>query len=149
MRLERLQARRDAATSLKQSSSVSPYSGPPCCGAGCAVCALDYWEPDEFENPTLEKAPEMAMEIGDGDSNHGRENHPCDFTNKLTQSDSLTALPDNSPVCCGAGCAVCVLDYPEYFSEQRSEAETLAMVEAIEKAQQQVERMIASQGGNS
>jgi hypothetical protein len=148
MQLERLQARRDAATSLKQSSM------PPCCGAGCAVCVLDYWEPDEFESPTLE----MAREASDGDSNHGQENHPCNFTNELTQSDSLTALPDNLPeqllanhlpVCCGAGCAVCVLDYPEYFSEQKSESETLAMIEAIEQAERQVERMIASQGGNS
>lgn len=143
MQLERLQARRDAATSLKQ------LSMPSCCGAGCAICVLDYWEPDEFESPMREMAREMARETSDGDSNHGQKSHPCNFTNELTQSDSLTALPDNLPICCGAGCAVCVLDYPEYFSEQKSESKTLAMIEAIEQAQRQVERMIASQGGNS
>lgn len=42
-----------------------------------------------------------------------------------------------------------MLDYPEYFSEQKSESETLAMLEAFEQAERQVERMIASQGGDS
>ncbi len=64
--------------------------------------------------------------------------------------DAATSLKQSSmPPCCGTGCAVCVLDYPEYFSEQKSESETLAMIEAIEQAERQVERIIASQGGNS
>ena len=55
------------------------------------------------------------------------------------------SLPADLPQCCGTGCVVCVLDYPEYFSTQRSASETLAMLEAIEKAQQ----MIANQDGDS
>lgn len=141
MQLEQLQARRGAATSLKRSSSVSPYTGPPCCGTGCAVCVLDYWEPDEFESP----APEATS----ANPGHGHENHHCNITNESTQSDPLTVTPDNLPVCCGTGCAVCVLDYPEYFSEQKSESETLAMIEAIEQAERQAERIIAGQGGDS
>lgn len=56
-----------------------------------------------------------------------------------------TSLPADLPQCCGTGCVVCVLDYPEHFSTQRSESETLAMLEAVEKAQQ----MIANQDGDS
>ena len=26
---------------------------PPCCGTGCAVCVLDYWESNESESETL------------------------------------------------------------------------------------------------
>jgi hypothetical protein len=26
---------------------------PPCCGTGCAVCVLDYWEPNESESEAL------------------------------------------------------------------------------------------------
>src|SRR5262245_58308284 len=122
MRLEQSQARRSAATSLKQSSST-----PPCCGAGCAVCVLDYWQPDEFEIP--------ARETPGASSDHGHES-PCNITNELTLSDPPgdvpADLPADLPECCGTGCAVCVLDYPDYFSEQRSESETLAMLEAIE-----------------
>ncbi|MGE0126966.1 MAG: hypothetical protein AB7U82_02585 [Blastocatellales bacterium] len=145
MQLEQLQARRNAATSLKQSSPIPPYSGPPCCGTGCAVCVLDYWEPDELESP--------EREISGAGSNHGHESHPCNNTNELTQSDPLPNrpdnLPDSLPVCCGTGCAVCVLDYPEYFSEQKFESETLAMLEAIEQAERQAERLIADQTGDS
>lgn len=54
------------------------------------------------------------------------------------------SLPADLPQCCGTGCVVCVLDYPEYFLSQRSESETLAMLEAVEKAQQ----MIANQDGD-
>lgn len=139
MQSERLQAQPSAATSLKQSSPR--YSGPPCCGTGCAVCVLDYWEPDEFESP--------APETGGAGYDHGQENHPCNITNENTQPNLLPSAPDNLPICCGTGCAVCVLDYPEYFSEQKSESETLAMLEAFEQAERQVERMIASQGGDS
>lgn len=50
------------------------------------------------------------------------------------------------PACCGTGCTVCVLDYPEYFQSPReSETNTLAMLEAFEKA----EASIASQDGDS
>lgn len=78
MQLERFQAQRDASPSAERSSSM-----PPCCGTGCAVCVLDYWEPDEFELP------------------------------------------------------------------QSSDPETLAMLEAIEQAQRQAQRMIAEQDGDS
>jgi len=56
-----------------------------------------------------------------------------------------SSLSADLPQCCGTGCTVCVLDYPEYFSTQRSASETLTMLEAIEKAQQ----MIANQDGDS
>jgi len=102
---------------------------------------LDYWEPDEFEIP----APAAT---GAG-SDHGQERRPRNFTNELTQSDPLSVTPADLPACCGTGCAVCVLDYPEYFSKQRSESETLAMLEAVEKAQWQARQMIANQDGDS
>lgn len=38
------------------------------------------------------------------------------------------------PPCCRSGCTVCVLDYPELFLDH--EAESLAMLEAIEQAQE-------------
>ncbi len=57
------------------------------------------------------------------------------------------------PECCGTGCTVCVLDYPEYFSEQKSESEMLAMLEAIEeaqwRAQRQAQQMVANQDGDA
>jgi hypothetical protein len=77
MQLERFQAQRNASPGVERSSSM-----PPCCGTGCAVCVLDYWEPDEFEIP------------------------------------------------------------------QNSESETLAMLEAIEQAERQAQRMIAEQDGD-
>ncbi len=40
------------------------------------------------------------------------------------------------PPCCNSGCTVCVLDYPELFLHQAPEAETRALLEAIEHAQQ-------------
>jgi hypothetical protein len=40
------------------------------------------------------------------------------------------------PPCCNSGCTVCVLDYPELFVNQQATPETLAMLEAIERAQQ-------------
>lgn len=63
------------------------------------------------------------------------------------------AAPVNAndlPPCCGTGCAVCVLDYPELFSScapgdhinqagDQVDAKTLAMLEAIEQAQAQVD----------
>ncbi|MFN0085444.1 MAG: hypothetical protein ACKVX9_08655 [Blastocatellia bacterium] len=56
--------------------------------------------------------------------------------------ENETALPS----CCGTGCTVCVLDYPEYFQSPReSETNTLALLEAFEKA----EASIASQDGDS
>jgi len=136
MRLEQLQAQRVATPSPEGSSSM-----PPCCGTGCAVCALDYWEPDEFEIP--------ARETTGAGSGHGHERPPRNVINELTQSDPLPDTPADLPACCGAGCAVCVLDYPERFSKQRSESETLAMLEAIEQAQWQARQMIANQDGDS
>jgi len=40
------------------------------------------------------------------------------------------------PPCCNSGCTVCVLDYPELFLTQEPAAETKALLEAIEHAQQ-------------
>jgi len=61
-------------------------------------------------------------------------NHQCDFT--------------EAPQCCGTGCAVCVLDYPELFSSTQMDSETLAMLEAIEQAQAQVGQLIAGANGD-
>ncbi len=54
-----------------------------------------------------------------------------------------------SPQCCGTGCAVCVLDYPELFAlNQKDSGQTdcnmLALLEAVEQAQAQVDTMIAN-----
>jgi hypothetical protein len=55
------------------------------------------------------------------------------------------------PPCCGTGCAVCVLDYPELFSnlpagnqqaDDQVDAEMLAMLEAIEQAQLNANQII-------
>lgn len=51
---------------------------------------------------------------------------------------------DELPMCCGTGCTVCVLDYPELFASTQGDAETLALLAAIEQAQQQVEMLAAS-----
>jgi hypothetical protein len=136
MQLERLQAQRAATPSLERISSM-----PPCCGTGCAVCVLDYWDPDEFETP----APKAT---GEG-SGHGQEKRPRNNTKELTRSVPPPDSPADLPACCGTGCAVCVLDYPESFSKQRSESETLAMLEAIEQAQWQARQIIADQDGDS
>lgn len=125
---------------------------PPCCGTGCAVCVLDYWEPDEFELP--------ALETRTANSDSGPERRSRDIENEQTRSDplaehdaDLTSVDvlagADAMVCCGTGCAVCVLDYPEYFSKQRSESETLAMLEAVEEAQRFVARLIANQESDS
>jgi len=52
-----------------------------------------------------------------------------------------------TPQCCGTGCAVCVLDYPELFSQSPADPETLAMLEAIEQAQLQAAELLAETGG--
>lgn len=64
--------------------------------------------------------------------------------------DGHTDLAD-LPQCCGTGCTVCVLDYPELFSGNQTDgplggqadSETLAMLEAIEQAQLQASQMSA------
>jgi hypothetical protein len=56
MQLERFQAQRDTSSGVERSSSM-----PPCCGTGCAVCVLDYWEPDEFETPQSSESETLAM----------------------------------------------------------------------------------------
>jgi hypothetical protein len=51
------------------------------------------------------------------------------------------------PECCGTGCTVCVLDYPELFATTPTtgpEATELALLEAIERAQQQVAEFFAA-----
>lgn len=56
MQLERFQAQRNASPGVERPSSM-----PPCCGTGCAVCVLDYWEPDEFETPQSSESETLAM----------------------------------------------------------------------------------------
>lgn len=53
------------------------------------------------------------------------------------------------PVCCGTGCAVCVLDYPELFAINQTDSgqtdcNMLALLEAVEQAQAQAGEMIAN-----
>ena len=55
------------------------------------------------------------------------------------------AATDELPACCGTGCTVCVLDYPELFGGTPDDAETLALLAAIEQAQRQVELLAATQ----
>lgn len=44
--------------------------------------------------------------------------------------------PASMPVCCGTGCTVCVLDYPEQFLDPRSQdSELMAMLAAFEEAE--------------
>ncbi len=47
------------------------------------------------------------------------------------------------PQCCGTGCAVCVLDYPELFTQSLPNSETLAMIEAVEQAQLLANQLLA------
>jgi uncharacterized protein YfeS len=45
------------------------------------------------------------------------------------------------PPCCNSGCTTCVLDYPELYLETMNEstaAQMTAMLEAMEKAEQQL-----------
>lgn len=49
------------------------------------------------------------------------------------------------PQCCGTGCAVCVLDYPELFAQTPVDSEMLAMIEAVEQAQLQANMPQANQ----
>lgn len=53
-----------------------------------------------------------------------------------------------TPVCCGTGCTVCVLDYPELFSPNQTDSgqtdcNMLALLEVVEQAQAQAGKMIA------
>lgn len=53
------------------------------------------------------------------------------------------------PVCCGTGCAVCVLDYPELFAINQTDSgqtdcNMLALLEAVEQAQAQANELIAN-----
>ncbi len=56
------------------------------------------------------------------------------------------------PVCCNSGCTVCVLDFPELFTAtvtepaatSASRADLLAMVEAIEAAEETAGRLLLS-----
>jgi hypothetical protein len=102
---------------------------------------LDYWEPDELEIP--------AREPRSANSDHDQENHPCDITIESTRSDPTAVDSAELPACCGTGCAVCVLDYPELFSKQKADSETLAMLEAIEQAQRQALQTIGNQDRES
>lgn len=58
-------------------------------------------------------------------------------------------LEAEMPLCCGTGCAVCVLDYPELFSINQTDSgqtdcNMQALLEAVEQAQAQVDKMIAN-----
>lgn len=57
--------------------------------------------------------------------------------------------PFSTPPCCGSGCTVCVLDYPEYGLEEQSDENMQEMIEAIEKAQWQAQELIAQIDGES
>lgn len=57
-------------------------------------------------------------------------------------------LEAEMPMCCGTGCTVCVLDYPELFSPNQTDSgqtdcNMLALLEAVEQAQAQADKMIA------
>jgi hypothetical protein len=80
-------------------------------------------------------------------------------------ADILHRASSSMPPCCGSGCSVCVLDYwtedeIKPVTEEtetgagektnwQSEADTLAMVEAIEEAQWIAEQMIAQMDGET
>lgn len=47
------------------SSSADPAQSPACCGTGCTVCVLDYWEdefPDSSEMQLLEAIEEAQLQ---------------------------------------------------------------------------------------
>ncbi len=44
-------------------------------------------------------------------------------------------------LCCRSGCTICVLDYPELMLMEAVNPETLAMLEAMEHAEELVERI--------
>lgn len=87
-----------------------------------------------------------------------------DQTNMQTDTGKHTPARQSEPVempqCCGTGCTVCVLDYPELFSSGQSggqfgdsadgqfDPETLAMLEAIEQAQLQASQLLAESNGD-
>lgn len=67
------------------------------------------------------------------------------FSNQ--SADSVNSNFDvDMPQCCGTGCTVCVLDYPELFSTPPA-SETLALLEAVEQAQIQAGNQVVN--GNS
>lgn len=46
------------------------------------------------------------------------------------------SMPAPAPECCGAGCVVCVLDYPDQFLDpQSNDSEMMAMLRAFEEAE--------------
>ena len=61
----------------------------------------------------------------------------------------LSETPPDTPQCCGTGCTVCVLDYPELFSNNQADSETLAMLEAIEQAQLQAGQLLVETDSES
>jgi hypothetical protein len=60
--LERFQAQDSSLTGVERSPSMQPCGAPPCCGTGCAVCVLDYWEPNESESESEALAMLDAIE---------------------------------------------------------------------------------------
>lgn len=79
------------------------------------------------------------------------------FNNQATAT-TQKAFADDLPSCCGTGCTVCVLDYPEMFPTAavgndtgQVDPETLAqmaiMLEAIEQAELQARQLLAQNSG--
>ena len=73
------------------------------------------------------------------------------FYNQASATSDWAELPPEMPQCCGTGCTVCVLDYPELFSDapacNQIDAEALALLEAIEQAEAAASRLIADASG--
>ncbi len=70
------------------------------------------------------------------------------FSNQSAASANSNFDVD-SPQCCGTGCAVCVLDYPELFSLNQTDSgqtdcNMLALLEAVEQAQLRAGEMVAN-----
>jgi hypothetical protein len=159
MQLEQHQTAQDVINEVKQSASLASHNlsssdkpilnRPPCCGTGCAVCVLDYWEPDELELPA-QKTSGAGPDSNPESPLRENPNEPEPLNSKAPVGGAANAYPGapgtmdavERPACCGTGCAVCVLDYPEMFSSRGGDSDTLAMLEAVEQAQLQAQRMI-------
>lgn len=65
------------------------------------------------------------------------------------QQQVESPIDRDAPQCCGTGCTVCVLDYPELFALNQTDSgqtdcNMLALLEAVEQAQAQADKMIAN-----
>lgn len=69
--------------------------------------------------------------------------------NPLNGQQFESSFDEDAPQCCGTGCTVCVLDYPELFSLNQTDSgqtdcNMLALLEAVEQAQEQASKIIAN-----